>query len=86
MPPDFQRRMGNREETRKALGLSNDSPLVLLMGGGEGMGRIGITAREIAFSSLPIQLVVVCGKNHRLKRDLDFINPRVRGPCVCWGL
>jgi len=75
--PDFQRRMGNREETRQALGLSNDLPVVLLMGGGEGMGRIGITAREIAFSGLPIQLVIVCGKNTSLKRDLEFINPRV---------
>lgn len=75
--PGFEQRMGNRDETRKALGLSNDLPVVLLIGGGEGMGRIEITARELAFSSLPIQLVVVCGKNKSLKRNIDFINPRV---------
>ena len=75
--PDFQFRMGNRAETRRQLGLSNDLPVVLMMGGGEGMGRIGIAAREIAFSDLPIQFVIVCGKNSNLQTDLEFINPRV---------
>lgn len=75
--PDFQHRMGNRAETLKSLGLAADLPVVLMMGGGEGMGRIGITAREIAFSDLPVQFVIVCGRNTNLMTDLEFINPRV---------
>ena len=75
--PDFRTRMGNRKATRQQLGLDDSKPVVLLIGGGDGMGRLGVTGREIAFSGLPIQLVVVCGRNQAVKRDLEFINPRV---------
>ena len=75
--PDFRKRMGNRQATRAQLGLTDDTPVVLLMGGGDGMGALGMTGREIAFSGLPLQLVVVCGRNQAVKRDLEYINPRV---------
>ena len=75
--PDFRKRMGNRAATLEALGFTDELPVVLLMGGGDGMGRLGITGQEIAFSGLPLQLVVVCGRNQTVKRELDFINPRV---------
>jgi 1,2-diacylglycerol 3-beta-galactosyltransferase len=75
--PDFRKRMGNRAATRAQLGLDDSKPVVLLMGGGDGLGRLGVTGREIAFSGLPLQLVVVCGRNQAVKRDLEFINPRV---------
>jgi 1,2-diacylglycerol 3-beta-galactosyltransferase len=75
--PDFRMRMGNRAATRAALGLSDSLPVVLLMGGGDGMGRLGITGQEIAFSGLPLQLVVVCGRNQTVKREMEFVNPRV---------
>jgi 1,2-diacylglycerol 3-beta-galactosyltransferase len=75
--PDFTKRMGNRKETYAQLGLQEGLPLVLLIGGGDGMGALGITGREIAFSRLPMQLVVVCGRNENVKRDLEYINPRM---------
>ncbi|MCL5996024.1 MAG: galactosyldiacylglycerol synthase [Chloroflexi bacterium] len=75
--PDFRQRMGNHKVTRAELGLDDTKPIVLLMGGGDGLGRLGVTGREIAFSGLPLQLVVVCGRNQAVKRDLEFINPRV---------
>ncbi len=75
--PDFRVRMGNRKATRAQLNLDDTKPVVLLMGGGDGMGRLGITGLEIAFSGLPLQLVVVCGRNQAVKRDLEFANPRV---------
>jgi 1,2-diacylglycerol 3-beta-galactosyltransferase len=75
--PDFRQRMGNRAATRAALGLSDDLPVVLLMGGGDGMGRLGITGQEVAFSGLPLQLVVVCGRNQTVQREMEYINPRV---------
>src|SRR5689334_14649733 len=56
--PDFRKRMGNRAATRAQLGLDDSKPVVLLMGGGDGLGRLGVTGREIAFSSLPLQLVI----------------------------
>jgi 1,2-diacylglycerol 3-beta-galactosyltransferase len=75
--PDFLQRMGNREQTRLALGLHDDLPTVLLVGGGDGMGRLEVTARQLALSGLPIQLIIVCGRNNTVKENLEFLNPRV---------
>lgn len=75
--PDFRQRMGSRAETRAALNLRDDLPVVLMMSGGDGMGLLGLAARELAFSGLPMQLVVVTGRNAAVKRELEFINARV---------
>jgi 1,2-diacylglycerol 3-beta-galactosyltransferase len=75
--PDFQTRMGHRAETRAALGLRDDLMTVLLMGGGDGMGRLEVTARELMLSELPIQLLIVCGRNQTVRESLEFINPRI---------
>ncbi|MBK8836144.1 MAG: galactosyldiacylglycerol synthase [Anaerolineae bacterium] len=75
--PDFRQRMGNRAETRAALNLREDLPMVLMMSGGDGMGTLGPNARELAFSNLPMQLVVVTGRNKAVKAELEFINARV---------
>jgi 1,2-diacylglycerol 3-beta-galactosyltransferase len=74
--PDFQQRMGERERVRRELGL-DERMTVLLIGGGDGMGRLEVTARQIALSGLPIQLIVVCGRNQTVRENLEFINPRV---------
>ncbi len=75
--PDFRERMGNRAETRAALKLREDLPMVLMMSGGDGMGTLGPNARDVAFSGLPIQLVVVTGRNRAVKGELEFINARI---------
>jgi 1,2-diacylglycerol 3-beta-galactosyltransferase len=48
-----------------------DRPVVLLVGGGDGMGPIKKTARAIAVSGLPVTLVVITGRNRALKIDLE---------------
>jgi 1,2-diacylglycerol 3-beta-galactosyltransferase len=75
--PDFQQRIGDRTAVRKRLGLDDERMTVLLIGGGDGMGRLEVTARQLALSNLPIELVVVCGRNHTVKENLEFLNPRV---------
>jgi len=75
--PDFQARLGNRDSVRKALGLHDNRLTVLVMGGGDGMGRLEVTARQIANSHLPVELIVVCGRNHTVKGSLESMNPRV---------
>ncbi len=75
--PDFRARMGTRDKLRKELGLLDDKLTVLLMGGGDGMGRLEVTARELALSNLPIQLLIVAGRNRIVRENLEFINPRV---------
>lgn len=56
---------------RKKLGWTLEKPVVLMVGGGEGMGPLQKTALEIDASGLDIALVVVCGRNQRLKADLE---------------
>lgn len=44
---------------------------VLLVGGGEGMGNLERHANEINNAHLPLQLIVVAGRNHPLKTRLE---------------
>ena len=74
--PDFQARLGSRDALRKELGL-DERLTVLVIGGGDGMGRLEVTARQIALSNLPLQLIVVCGRNQTVKESLVFMNPRL---------
>ena len=57
---------------RKKLGWpAEGKPIVLMVGGGDGMGPLGKTAREIDASGLDVGLVIVCGRNQRLKASLE---------------
>jgi 1,2-diacylglycerol 3-beta-galactosyltransferase len=56
---------------RKDLGWPVDKPVVLLVGGGEGMGPLAETAHAIDVSGLDVTLVIVCGRNNRLKTSLE---------------
>jgi 1,2-diacylglycerol 3-beta-galactosyltransferase len=75
--PDLRRRMADAETARAELGLDHHAATVLLIGGGDGMGQLLSTARAIALSGLPLQLVVVCGRNQTVKDELDRLETRV---------
>ncbi|MBN2147414.1 MAG: glycosyltransferase [Anaerolineales bacterium] len=62
---------GNRQELRQQLGWPKDLPVVMLVGGGEGMGPIAETARAINSTGLRLALVVICGRNQGLKSQLE---------------
>ncbi len=55
---------------RQQLGL-HDKFTILLMGGGQGLGRVYEIAEAIGQSSLDVQLIVVAGRNKKLKEQLD---------------
>jgi 1,2-diacylglycerol 3-beta-galactosyltransferase len=63
--------LGRKSALRKKLGWTLDKPIVLLVGGGEGMGPLAKIAREIDASGLDVGLVIVCGRNQRLKAALE---------------
>jgi 1,2-diacylglycerol 3-beta-galactosyltransferase len=70
--------LGDKSILRKKLGWPVDKPIVLLVGGGEGMGPLGKTAQAIDVSGLDVGLVIVCGRNQRLKatlQDYPWENP-----------
>ena len=62
---------GNKHALRKKLGWPLDKPIALLVGGGDGMGPMGKTARAIDESGLDLGLVIVCGRNEKLKAYLE---------------
>src|SRR5512134_2603408 len=63
--------VGRKSIQRKKLGWPVDKPVVLLVGGGEGMGPLAKTAQAIDASGLDVGLVIVCGRNQRLKASLE---------------
>ena len=62
---------GDKRALRKKLGWPHDKMIVLLIGGGEGMGPIFANAEAIDESDLDLGLVVVAGRNERLKAKLE---------------
>jgi 1,2-diacylglycerol 3-beta-galactosyltransferase len=55
---------------RQRLGLKNKFT-ILLMGGGQGLGRVYEIAEAIGRSGLDAQLIVIAGRNKKLKEQLD---------------
>lgn len=82
MPPDRLRVVGlpvslkflgnakSKAEHRAELGLDPACATVLLVGGGEGMGSLYEIARAIDRARLPLQLVVIAGRNRKLYAKL----------------
>ena len=63
--------LGDKAILREKLGWPSYKPIVLLVGGGEGMGPLAKTAQAIDQSGLDVALIVVCGRNQRLKANLE---------------
>jgi 1,2-diacylglycerol 3-beta-galactosyltransferase len=59
-----------KQLARARLDLCPDRPVVLLMGGGEGVGRLYKVARAVAEARPPAQMVVIAGRNEKLRRRL----------------
>lgn len=70
--PRFARSLG-REAARAHFQLDPQAPTVLVMGGGSGVGPMGDLARTLAQLPSRPQLVVACGTNARLRRDVEAL-------------
>jgi len=57
-------------EIRKRMGLRDDLPVLLVLGGGFGIGPVAQILSEINKLEQTVQLLVVCGRNEKLRRDL----------------
>jgi 1,2-diacylglycerol 3-beta-galactosyltransferase len=60
-----------KELVQQELGWPSDRLTLLLVGGGEGMGPLEATAAAINASELPVSLVIVTGRNQKLKEHLE---------------
>ena len=61
----------NKLELRDKFGWEQGITTVLLVGGGEGMGNLEKHALALNNSKLPIQLIIVAGRNQQLKTKLE---------------
>lgn len=68
---------------RRALGLEPERFTVLLVGGGEGVGRLDRLAAALDESDLQAQLIVVCGRNAALRERIAA--RRFRRPVAVLG-
>ena len=57
-------------EVRKRFGLRDDLPALLVLSGGFGMGPVAQILGELNKLATPVQVVVICGRNEELRREL----------------
>lgn len=68
----------DRSACLKSQGLAGDRPIVLQLAGGFGVGPIERLFRELLEVEVPLEIVVVAGKNEAVKAELEKIPPPPR--------
>lgn len=73
------------DELMNRLCLTNDRPVVLIMGGGLGLGGVKDALVELENSSLDMQIMVVAGENQELWNQLNKLSERSHHDIRVWG-
>ncbi|MEA4945762.1 MAG: glycosyltransferase [Propionicimonas sp.] len=64
----------DRMAFRRRVGWREDLPVILLVGGGDGMGPVKRIAKAINEDAPQAQLVVICGRNESLRAELEGLD------------
>ncbi len=83
--PSFMVAAKSREQARRDLGMALDRFTVLITMGGVANKNTIRFSKELAESGLPLQLIVVCGRNAALKRKMDRLAAHSRIPIKVLG-
>ncbi len=83
--PKFTTPTESKEELQRKLGLTPGKPVVLLVGGGDGAGGLRSIVQAISQARLPVQLLIVTGRNTRLYTHLQRIRASLRVPAKIFG-
>jgi 1,2-diacylglycerol 3-beta-galactosyltransferase len=59
---------GEKQALRRRFGIDENRFTVLVMGGAAGVGHLAAQVRELSEEAHPWQLIVVCGRNEKLRR------------------
>jgi 1,2-diacylglycerol 3-beta-galactosyltransferase len=62
---------GDKQTLRKKFGWPSDRTVVMMVGGGEGMGPMFDTARAIQYTSPECALVIIAGRNDKLRQRME---------------
>ncbi|MBN2303241.1 MAG: galactosyldiacylglycerol synthase [Anaerolineae bacterium] len=71
--PSFVQDVPGKATARQQLGWDDRLPAVLLTGGADGMGPVYRIARAINARRLPVQLIIIAGRNAALQRRLTAL-------------
>ena len=61
----------DRPACLKRQGLAGEHPIVLQLAGGFGVGPIKLILQNVLSVETPVEVVVVCGRNEKLKKELE---------------
>ena len=67
------------------LGLTDTQPIVLIMGGGLGLGGVDFALLQLEKMTMPLQILVVAGKNAELKARVEEMASHSRHTVEAWG-
>jgi 1,2-diacylglycerol 3-beta-galactosyltransferase len=83
--PKYTLEVESKAELRRKFNLARDVPVVLLVGGGDGAGGLHAAVRAISQAHLPVQLLVVTGRNKKLYAQLQRTRTRLHVPARILG-
>lgn len=83
--PKFTFPLESKEELQRKLGLEPGKPVVLLVGGGEGSGGLRSAVNIISQAHLPVQLLIITGRNKRLYVQLQRSRSSLHVPAKVLG-
>ncbi len=75
-PQFYEPQCAHIPDERLRLGLSPDLPTCLVLFGGEGSNVMFSIAERLGKSSLDLQLIMMCGRNEKLRRRLKALKTR----------
>lgn len=83
--PKFTLPMPSKAELQQQMGLDPKLPTVLLVGGGDGAGGLRAAVSAISQACLPVQVMVVTGRNKRLFVQLQRLRASLTIPVKVFG-
>lgn len=75
----------NKLSVRLKIGIAPHRKTVMVMGGGLGLGQLYEVVEAVGDSNLPVQIIVVAGKNEALQRSLDGLIAGLQTPVKVFG-
>jgi UDP-N-acetylglucosamine:LPS N-acetylglucosamine transferase len=83
--PKFTQTLENKQELQRKLRLEPGLPVVLLVGGGEGAMGLRSAVHAISQARLPVQLLIITGRNKRLYVQLQRERSSLHIPARVFG-
>ncbi len=83
--PKFTQTLESKQELQRKLGLESGLAVVLLVGGGEGAMGLRSAVHAISQARLPVQLLIITGRNKRLYVQLQRERSSLHVPARVFG-